>query len=251
MAERPRDSALILQRQIARVFSLFIYFAVLTWLRLIQRYRIVDLRRIRKEFKTLISQGEGPVLICANHLTIVDSMLLIWAMASASFYFTRPELIAWNLPERKNYYHRWSLRLLCYLGKCVPVLRSGNAEQSKESLDQVLTLLSMGESVMIFPEGGRTRVGKVDTANYSYAVGRILQSFPAARVLCVYLRGYQQKAYSTFPVRNDNFFVSLQLFQPVTQLAGLRGMRELSSQIIQKLSEMERGYFEAAPFHWQ
>ena len=96
---------------------------------------------------------------------------------------------------------------------------------------------------MIFPEGGRSRIGRVDTENFSYGVGSILQEYPEARVLCVFFRGRQQMDFSTLPARGDEFYVDLRLLRPESKDQGLRGARDISTQIIQALAEMEKEYF--------
>ena len=109
-------------------------------------------------------------------------------MAPSWRLIVRPRLFTWNLPDRQNIAGmRWWIRVLCYVGKCMPVVRKATPEETRRTLDKVAFLLSRGQTVLVFPEGGRSRVGRVDTENFSYGVGRMLQETPAARVLCVYL----------------------------------------------------------------
>src|SRR5690606_37039046 len=94
--------------------------------------------------------------------------------------------------------------------------------------------------VSIFPEGGRSRTGRVDTENFAYGVGQLLLAVPEARVLCVYLRGRKQTGHSDWPQRGDEYAVDLEVFRPATVEQGLRGARDLATQVVQKLAEMER-----------
>jgi 1-acyl-sn-glycerol-3-phosphate acyltransferase len=86
----------------------------------------------------------------------------------------------------------------------------------------------------------------VDTENFMYGVGRMLQETPNARVLCVFARGVGQKVYTNYPRRGESFFVRTKVIAPVTRFHGLRADRDLATQIIRQLSEMEQEYFAHA-----
>ena len=238
------EPTLRLQRRLSLGFIPVTYLAVSTWMRLGKRYRIYELDRVRREFEEIASQGEGPFIICANHLTLIDSMLIIWALRPMWRYVRAPRTFPWNLPDKRNFFHSHLRRMLCYMGKCVPVLRGGPREEAQRTFRKISYLLSQGESIMIFPEGGRSRTGRVDTENYAYAVGRILQDSPGARVLCVYLRGRGQEHYGDLPRRGEGFDVSLKAIAPSTRDRGLRGGRDLATQIIEELKNMELAHFE-------
>jgi hypothetical protein len=62
-------------------------------------------------------------------------------------------------------------------------------------------------------------------------------------VLCVYLRGERQHAYSGVPARGDRLHVSLSTLEPKSDHAGLRGSRDVARQIAARLAEMEREHF--------
>jgi len=234
------------QEVVSQALILLTYGAFEAWMRFARRYRVPGLRQVRREFMTTVGRDRGPLLICANHLTLIDSLIIHWALSPAWRFFVRPDLYAWNLPDKRNISKRWWVRVMGYLGKCIPVVRQGTAEQARQTIDQVAWLLERGQSAMIFPEGGRSRIGRVDTENFTYGVGRILQAVPATRVLCVFARGRGQKAYSNYPARGETFFVRMARIAPATASEGLRGARDLSTQIVRQLSEMEREYFEDA-----
>jgi 1-acyl-sn-glycerol-3-phosphate acyltransferase len=136
--------------------------------------------------------------------------------------------------------------VLGYFGKCVLVLRKGPPEEARRALDKVAFLMARGQSVLVFPEGGRTRVGRVDTTNFVYGVGRMLQETPGARVVCIFARGLGQRAYTNFPRRGETFFIRMKRANPATQFRGLRADRDLATQIVRQLGEMEQEYFENA-----
>jgi 1-acyl-sn-glycerol-3-phosphate acyltransferase len=128
----------------------------------------------------------------------------------------------------------------------VLVLRRGPPEEARRALDKVAFLLSRGQSVLVFPEGGRSRAGRVDTQNFVYGVGRMVQETPSARVLCVFARGLGQRAFTNYPRHGETFFIRLKSVAPTTAFRGLRGDRDLATQIVRQLSVMEQEYLEHA-----
>ena len=107
-------------------------------------------------------------------------------------------------------------------------------------------VVSKGDVLAIFPEGHRSRSGRVDTQEYSYAPGQFLQQIPGARVLCVYLRGKNHGGFADFPKKGEEIYLEMQVIEPSSELSGMRKARDLSSQIIGKLKEMEEEYFNHA-----
>ena len=249
MAFRFDRPGLRVQEFLSHAVSPVTYGVLAAWMRFGRRYRIPDLRRVRTEFLAQTGDARGPLLICANHLTLIDSLVIQWALAPGWRVACWREAFAWNLPDRDNLATYWWWRLVGYLGKCIPVVRKGTPEQTKRTLDKVTWLLERGQSVVIFPEGGRSRVGRVDRENVAYGVGQLLQAVPPTRVLCVFLRGLGQEAYSDYPARGETFFVRLQRLAPSTVSAGMRGARDLAMQIVVRLGEMEAQYFDDVARH--
>lgn len=233
------------QEVVAQALVFLTYYALVAWMTS-RGYRIPDRRRIRTEFEAQVGRERGPLLICANHLTLIDSLIIQWALAPGWRLFLRPDLFIWNLPDRHNLSQRLWVRILGYCGKCVPVVRRATPEETRRTLDKVAFLLARNQSVLVFPEGGRSRVGRVDAENFSYGVGRMLQDSPSARVLCVFARGRAQGAYSDYPRPGETFFIRLRRIAPSTAAQGMRGARDLATQIVGQLSDMETDYLEHA-----
>ena len=181
--------------------------------------------------------------MCANHLTRVDSILIAIALGSPWRYVTRYGSLAWNTPAQENFANTWYMRVVVYLAKCVPVSRGGDRRAIGVVLSKITWLIGIGEVALIFPEGGRSRTGRVDADAVTYGVGRIVRALPDCRVLCVYLRGEEQKSYSFLPARKDRFRVSVQSMEPKTAMRGLRGSLDVSKQILTQLADMERRHF--------
>jgi hypothetical protein len=136
-------------------------------------------------------------------------------------------------------------RALAYVTKCVSVPRGGDRREVAEVLEQLAYLLRAGEAVLVFPEGGRSRSGRVDTAATADGVGRLVKDVEGCRVLCVYLRGDAQRTWSNVPVAGDTFTIATRLVEPRTKLHGPRASRDLATQIVRHLAEMEGEYFAA------
>jgi hypothetical protein len=206
-------------------------------------YRCPDKQSVRKRLTDLLdAHPQRPVLLCANHLTMIDSMLITWFLFDFRTLLTRFERFPWNVPELQNFGSNILLRIMCYLGKCVYVERSGSADSRRMSWAKVLYLNRLGETICIFPEGGRSRTGRVDREGAVYGVGQLVQENPETLVISVYLRGHSQQQYSFFPKRGDSFFLDFRL-TPCRAIPGRRGQREITQQIIEDLEAMEQNYF--------
>ena len=240
-----------LQRTIGLLSFPLLGCAVIVLLRFVMGYRIPNLYQVRRRVKELLQEESGPLLICANHLTLVDSAIIEWALASNWTYLRHFRLFPWSVPERRHYWKNVLLRLVCYFGKCVPVVRGGPPEQTKLILEKLRYLLKDGESLFIFPEGTRSRAGLVETKNHAYGVGRLLTEVEGVRVLCVYLRGHHQERFSSLPRRREVFYSDVELIAPRSAYKGLRAARDISTQIVEKLSEMEQKYFATIRPDWK
>jgi 1-acyl-sn-glycerol-3-phosphate acyltransferase len=133
--------------------------------------------------------------------------------------------------------------------KCVPIVRGSDRREVAAVLDRLGYLLARGEAVLIFPEGGRSRTGRVEVESAAYGVGRIANELPGCRVVCVYLRGEAQTTFGDLPPRGERFRVQVDAIEPRPQHAGVRGSVEVSRQILARLAELERRHFgeEEAP----
>jgi len=226
--------------RLAAFFIAPLYFLYLRWM----GYKVRDLRRMRREWRALLKEHRGPWLICANHLTMIDSLILTYGLLSLPDHFRHYDRVPWNLPERANFQRHLILTVLCYLAKCLPVSRGGDREEMAKTLETCHDLLAGNQYLLIFPEGGRSRTGRINQENYSYGVGRFVAEHPDCRVLCVYLRGDRQETYSNFPPRGDHVTMMMKAFTPVrAEVQGLRAQRNYAGQIIQELTRMEEDYF--------
>ena len=232
-----------LQRAVGRLFSpLWVPLLVLL-MRIGMRWRIQGVEEVRREYRDLVAAG-GPILVCANHLTLVDSALVAWALGSPAWYLAHYAALPWNVPERRNFAESLRSRALVYLMKCVPVTRGGDRAEVAAVLARLTHLLARGETVLLFPEGGRSRSGRVDEESATYGVGRLVGGVPGCRVLCVYVRGEQQETFSDLPARDQRFRARCEALRPASQWTGLRGARDMSQQIVRTLVRLEQQHFD-------
>lgn len=245
----PERTEIQIQKTIAWASGPLIYLLVAAWMKYVRGYKVERIRDIRREFDELNQSHPGPWIICANHLTLIDSFILIWALGTPWRYFFHPHLFAWNLPEKMNFYHNPASRLLCYLGKCIPVVRGGSRETAHNTRKKIHFVLEKGESLMIFPEGTRSRSGRIEPESVSYAIGDLVLNSPQASILCVYLRGVNQKTFGNYPARHERFKIKLERVEVRSSSSGLRAQRELSIQVISKLKQMEEQFFERSDLY--
>jgi len=234
---------LAVQRSVGRLLSVFWIPATAFAMHVVMRYRIPDASRLRRRFRKLVKESDEPILICANHLTMVDSAVVAWALGGSWWYLFNYRWMPWNLPEYRNYAGKWFNRVGVWILKCIPIRRGGRREEVSATLKRIQYLLSRGETAIIFAEGGRSRTGRVQVESIAHGMGRIVNSVRKCRALCVYLRGDRQLAYSTVPARGDSFYVDFELFRPESTHSGMRRSRDFANQIAERLVRMEEKYF--------
>ncbi|SEM61748.1 1-acyl-sn-glycerol-3-phosphate acyltransferase [Syntrophus gentianae] len=236
-------SALHLQYFLGRI-AIFILGPLIYLTIRLAGYRVRDIRKIRHKCHELFKIHEGPWIICANHLTMIDSAILAYVIAPVRRYVFNYKILPWNVPERANFQRNLFLTVLCYLSKCIPISRGGDRREVKSTLEQCLSVLKSEQNVLIFPEGGRSRVGHVDTENFSYGIGQLIESCEECKVLCIYLRGDGQETYSNLPRWGEKFSVRIDVIEPApTELTGRRAHRHYAAQCIQQLALMEEQHF--------
>ncbi len=243
----PRERAsLLLQREIGRLLAALWVPLTVGLMRFGFGWRIVELADVRRRYREIRAETDAPLVVCANHLTMLDSAVIAWALGSPWWYLTSYSSLPWNMPEWRNFGSSPIRRTLVYLMKCVPVVRGADRQAVARVLARIHHLLSRGEVVLIFPEGGRARSGRVEVENSAHGVGRLVGSLPGCRVLCVYARGEGQEVMSDIPARGETFHVRMSLLTPTSTRRGVRRSLDLSQQIVRELAELERQVLEEA-----
>lgn len=91
--------------------------------------------------------AEGPAIIAPNHISFLDSVVLIGVLPRQITYVGKAE-----------YMDSWKTKYLFPAVGMIPIDRSGG-RKSMVALDQVVKILDRGELFGIFPEGTRSRDG--------------------------------------------------------------------------------------------
>jgi len=239
--------SLALQREVGR-FSSILWVPLLAFImRVLMSYRVDNVAELRKGYRALMKENDGPVLICANHLTMVDSLILAWALGGSWWYVFNYRRMPWNLPEYNRVASVWFTRFAAWVTKCIPIMRGGPRQQVSGVIKRVQHVLSRGDIALIFAEGGRSRDGRVRADSTAHGMGRIINAVEDCKALCVYLRGERQQTWSTVPAYGDSFHVEFEFFQPESLHRGMRRSRDLAQQIVANLARMEDKYFAAVP----
>jgi 1-acyl-sn-glycerol-3-phosphate acyltransferase len=245
MVKRNNRTGLFLQSLVGRIAA-FVTMPLGFLFVLLMGYRIRELKKIRTKVTQIYREHQGPWLISPNHLTMIDSVVISYGLFSLFDHVFRFERIPWNIPERKNFHKNFILVALCYLMKCIPVDRGGSREDVQRSLDQCTQVLGWSQNLLVFPEGTRSRSGRVDRENFSYGAGRLVDENKEVRVLVVYLRGDGQKTYGGIPRFGERFTMAIEPLTPKrVKGAGLRAQRAYAAEIVEKLAAMEDSYFAA------
>lgn len=233
------------QRAVSKIAGPIWVTASVLAMRFYFRYRIHDIEGVRERYRRIRAQSDTPILVCANHLTLVDSFVIAWALGSGFYWLRKPDELPWNTPEATNFGRTWLTRALIFVAKCIPITRGGAREDVGQVLERVKYLLSRGETALLFPEAGRSRSGRVEESAAAWGVGRIVGAVPGCRVLCVYMRGRQQETWADFPEKGDTLDVEIACIEPKSDAKGVRRSRDLAQQIVRKLVQMEEDYFDA------
>jgi len=221
--------------------------AAVFFMRGIRRNSFAGLEEVRRVYRDAARSGR-PVLVCANHLNMFDSIFLHYALATVPEYLREFRLFTWNVPAVENFKRDTFLRALTYLSKTIPIDRAGGPAHYRAILDRIKYLTaSRGQIFTIFPEGGRSRTGRVEPERVTAGVGNIVRDLEKPIVVCVYMRGEEQTTYGSLPARGDRLHVRAEAIEPTTKASGVRATKELARQIIEKLCELEAKHFAAIP----
>ena len=218
--------------------------ALVLMLKYFRGYRIDNLKAIRREFRNLWNEHQAPIIICANHLTFIDSALIIWGLASNFWYWRNYRAFTWNLPAGDVFKKKLPISLSLYLTKCIFLHRDGSSNHKHHVLNLCRSLLLKDQVVLIFPEGQRSRSGRFDEKRLRFGVGKIASSLKDCRVLCIYLRGDQQETFSNYPARGSRFTMKMRLLKPTSNQVSRKQMSvEMVAQIGAAIKNLENEYF--------
>ncbi len=97
---------------------------------------------------------EGPVILAANHLSVIDSVLIPLVAPRRIHYLAKSDVF--ERPGPIGGFLRWFLGSL----GAFPV-RRGDRHLAQAALDSALEVLQAGHALVIYPEGTRSRDGRL------------------------------------------------------------------------------------------
>ncbi len=214
-------------------------------------YRLKGDEKFRDELWKKLDEHDGPLIWAANHLTLIDSFLIFWAVTPMSRIGTSKR-IPWSTPEYRNYYHLggWlrsrMIRALMYLCRCIPFLREGEDAASvrwREAVfEKLVRILKDDGSVFVYPEAGRARSGWFETHTPKDFLGRLALEVPKAKFLCVYLRAEDQICTTVYPSKGATLRMAADLIPAV--LPGETTARQISQRLFDALGGLQQDWFQ-------
>jgi len=208
---------------------------------------VIKLFSYKVYHKEHLKKSRPPMILVSNHLTLIDSWFVAYATGFPEFYW-KPWFLPWHLPEETNYY-RGLLVPFIWLNKTIPIVRGAPPKEQKLTKDKIINVLNNNEAIHIFPEGTRSRTGRIE--DYTTGIGRIYQRVPNCSILPVYIRGTENvlPINSIFPRLFKKIDVVIGEPRMLTsKYKGLRAGVDISKQIFDILVKMEKGYLESGKY---
>ncbi|MEO6392969.1 MAG: 1-acyl-sn-glycerol-3-phosphate acyltransferase [Pyrinomonadaceae bacterium] len=215
----------------------------LTLLLLAKGYRIKNKREIRRRFAQMMRDSDRPLLLCSNHLTFIDSALIIVALGSNWWYLFHYQAFPWNLPAGDFFKKKLKYHVTLFLMKCIFIHRDGSSEHKNAVLGLCRYLLNDRQNVLVFPEGQRSRSGRFAADALTLGASRLVSTVPDCRVLCLYLRSAKQETYSNYPPAGAHFSLGMKMIEPATEKSGKDGLLDLTEQIGATIAGLEAEFF--------
>lgn len=240
------------QSNVCRIALLPLGAVLIFMMKYVRGYRIENLTEVRRRFREIWEQREReniPLVICANHLTFIDSALLIWAFASNWWYVFNYRAFMWNIPAGDFFKKKFIYHAVLYLTKCIFIDRNGTSAHKNAILNLCRYLLAKGNIVLIFPEGQRSRTGEFDVERLRFGTGKIINALGRANVLCVYIRSPLQTSFSNYPPKGSHFKIQMEVISPVIdqEVSPKRASMLVVREIGTVIKRMEERFFSDLP----
>ncbi len=136
--------------------------------------------------------GEGPLLVVANHLSLADVPLLGISFDRRLIFMAKTNLFRYPLVS-------YMMRLFA----SIPLHR-GKAD--REALRRAIQLLSSGQVLAMFPEGTRSRTGRL---GHAFPGAALIASHSGATVLPVGISGTEKISRLAWRLRRPEVTVNI------------------------------------------
>ncbi|MBC8278929.1 MAG: 1-acyl-sn-glycerol-3-phosphate acyltransferase [FCB group bacterium] len=129
--------------------------------------------------KEKLDQAKLPFLFVSNHVSMLDDMF-IGSLLFAPRGMFNYKFMPYHTPEQQNFYKGPVMSWIMEHLKCIPLTRGKGLNQP--GVNEVIERLKDGGTVHIYPEGTRTRSGRLGAAKPG--VGKIAYESKCAAVPC-------------------------------------------------------------------
>jgi 1-acyl-sn-glycerol-3-phosphate acyltransferase len=212
---------------------------IMALLFLIKGYRFIDARKTRADYLRTWHKGGGPIIICANHLTWIDPFLLSWIIAPPWHCFFTPSLSPWGYVGTK-YMKKLLFKPVFALTRAIPVAVGKEENLANWKFVSSAYHLTNGHTILLFPEGRRSKTGFVESDRLSTGVGYLLKAVPKSRVFCIYQRGLSIDGPVNFPASGERFIFAHEEVKFSQGDIASQSAREISQVVINRLVAMEK-----------
>lgn len=120
--------------------------------------------------REVVARIQPPLLLVSNHQSLIDSYFVCLLLGLVPYGLLRPRLMPFHTPEERNFMKSPAGRALHLALRCVPLRRGEGLHQP--GLEWIIELLRRGNLAYMFPEGTRSRDGRIGRA--TPGVGRVV-----------------------------------------------------------------------------
>lgn len=162
---------------------------------------------------------KGRLLFAVNHVSAIDPFIVGCRVPRVLFFMAKKELFEHPL-----------LAPLVRFYNCIPIDR---AEFSLSSMKRIEKLLQQGEAVLLFPEGTRTKTGKLAPLKNGVAM---IAARNQADIMPVYIDGLFRVTGSIF--KRPRVRITFGEIVPIAPFLQSGASKEVYGEITTKIQEM-------------
>ncbi|MBL7191656.1 1-acyl-sn-glycerol-3-phosphate acyltransferase [bacterium] len=177
MREYGKDSLL---RRIVTIIVTMFFLVLPFWIfmKIFTRTRIIG--------KEYIQKARLPFLFASNHVSMLDDAF-IGPLLFLPRGFWDYKFMPYHTPERKNFYVGPVFSFIMEHAKCIPLTRGKGLNQP--GIGRIIQALKNGGSVVMYPEGTRTRSGRLGTGKPG--IGKVIYE-SGCNVIPCYHSGFEK-----------------------------------------------------------
>jgi 1-acyl-sn-glycerol-3-phosphate acyltransferase len=177
----------------------------------------------------------GPVILASNHLSFIDSIVIPLVAPRPVVFLTKAEYFQGR--GIRGTLTRWFVTAL----SCVPVQR-GNYGAAQASLDAALRVLESGDAFGIYPEGTRSRDGRLHRGRTGVAWLALTARVPVVPVALAGTEQIQPLGARLPRIRRITvrFGAALEFGPEFGEAGSARARRDVTDQIVSAIGELSK-----------